>query len=70
MAVPMQGTTVRVLIEVVGGNRGSGRSRAGSHEHGNLIAAEKAGQVNNCNVKTGDTVGGRDVVVVIESGSS
>ena len=67
VTVPMQGTVVKVLVEV-GQAVAVGESvivlEAMKME--NNIAAEKAGTVKEVKVKAGDTVGAGDVVVLIE----
>ena len=67
VTVPMQGTVVKVLVEV-GQAVAVGESvivlEAMKME--NNIAAEKAGTVKEIKVKEGDTVGAGDVVVIIE----
>jgi acetyl-CoA/propionyl-CoA carboxylase biotin carboxyl carrier protein len=67
VAVPMQGTIVKVLVEV-GDEVTVGQAVVvlEAMKMENQIAAEKAGKVAKINVKPGDTVGGGDVVVVIE----
>jgi acetyl-CoA/propionyl-CoA carboxylase biotin carboxyl carrier protein len=67
VAVPMQGTIVKVLVEV-GDEVAIGQAVVvlEAMKMENQIAAEKAGKVVKINVKPGDTVGGGDVVVVIE----
>ncbi|MEM9135074.1 MAG: acetyl-CoA carboxylase biotin carboxylase subunit [Actinomycetota bacterium] len=67
VTVPMQGTVVKVLVEV-GQEVESGETvivlEAMKME--NNVAAEKAGTVKEVKVAAGDSVGGGDVVVVIE----
>lgn len=67
VAVPMQGTIVKVLVEV-GQDVEAGQAVVvlEAMKMENQITAEKAGKVTKVNVKPGDTVGGGDVVVVIE----
>ena len=67
VAVPMQGTIVKVLVEV-GQQVQSGQSVVvlEAMKMENQIEADKAGTVKAINVKPGDTVGAGDVVVVIE----
>ena len=67
VAVPMQGTIVKVLVEV-GDEVTVGQAVVvlEAMKMENQISAEKAGKVAKINVKPGDTVGGGDVVVVIE----
>jgi len=66
VAAPMQGTIVKVLVEV-GQSVESGQAvivlEAMKME--NQIQAEKSGTVKEIKVKAGDTVGGGDVLVVI-----
>jgi acetyl-CoA/propionyl-CoA carboxylase biotin carboxyl carrier protein len=67
VTVPMQGTIVKILVEV-------GQSVAvgdavvvlEAMKMENQITAEKAGVIKEIKVATGDTVGGGDVVAVIE----
>ena len=67
VAVPMQGTVVKVLVEV-GQEVEAGETvivlEAMKME--NNVSAEKAGKVTEVRVAAGDSVGGGDVVVVIE----
>lgn len=67
VTVPMQGTVVKVLVEV-GQEVESGETvivlEAMKME--NNVAAEKAGTVKEVKVAAGDSVGGGDVVVIIE----
>ncbi len=65
--VPMQGTIVKVLVEV-GQQVEEGQAVVvlEAMKMENQIAAEKAGTVKEIKVKAGDTVGAGDVVVVIE----
>ena len=67
MSVPMQGTIVKVLVEV-GQTVEAGQSVVvlEAMKMENQIEADKSGVVKAINVKTGDTVGAGDVVVVIE----
>ena len=67
VAVPMQGTIVKVLVEV-GQAVESGQSVVvlEAMKMENQIEADKSGTVKAVNVKPGDTVGAGDVVVVIE----
>ena len=67
VAVPMQGTIVKVLVEV-GQQVESGQSVVvlEAMKMENQIEADKSGTVKSINVKPGDTVGAGDVVVVIE----
>ena len=65
--VPMQGTIVKVLVEV--GQEvevGAGIVVLEAMKMENQIAAEKAGTVKEIKVSPGQTVGGGDVVAVIE----
>jgi acetyl-CoA/propionyl-CoA carboxylase, biotin carboxylase, biotin carboxyl carrier protein len=67
VAVPMQGTIVKVLVEVgqeVTAGQGVVVLEAMKME--NQINADKDGVVKEIKVAPGDTVGGGDVVVVIE----
>jgi len=65
--VPMQGTIVKVLVEV-GQDVAEGQAVVvlEAMKMENQINAEKAGKVKEIKVKAGDTVGAGDVVVVIE----
>ena len=67
MTVPMQGTVVKVLVEV-GQTVEAGQAvivlEAMKME--NNIVAEKSGRVTEVKVKAGDTVGAGDIVVVVE----
>ena len=67
VAVPMQGTIVKVLFEV-GQEVQAGQSVVvlEAMKMENQIEADKSGKVTAINVKPGDTVGSGDVVVVIE----
>jgi acetyl-CoA/propionyl-CoA carboxylase biotin carboxyl carrier protein len=67
VAVPMQGTIVKVLVEV-GQEVQAGQSVVvlEAMKMENQIEADKSGKVTAINVKPGDTVGSGDVVVVIE----
>ena len=67
IAVPMQGTIVKVLVEV-GQAVEAGQSVVvlEAMKMENQIEADKSGTIKAINVKTGDTVGAGDVVVVIE----
>ena len=67
IAVPMQGTIVKVLVEV-GQAVEAGQSVVvlEAMKMENQIEADKSGTVKVVNVKPGDTVGAGDVVVVIE----
>jgi acetyl-CoA/propionyl-CoA carboxylase biotin carboxyl carrier protein len=67
VAVPMQGTIVRVLVAV--GDTvavGDGICVLEAMKMENAINAEKAGVVKEVRVAAGDSVGGGDVVAVIE----
>ena len=67
VTVPMQGTIVKVLVEV--GQEvevGAGIVVLEAMKMENQIAAEKAGTVKEIKVSPGQTVGGGDVVAVIE----
>ncbi len=65
--VPMQGTIVKVLVEV-GQAVEAGQSVVvlEAMKMENQIEADKSGTVKAVNVKPGDTVGAGDIVVVIE----
>jgi acetyl-CoA/propionyl-CoA carboxylase, biotin carboxylase, biotin carboxyl carrier protein len=67
VTVPMQGTIVKVLVEV--GQEveiGQGIVVLEAMKMENQIAADKAGTVKEIKVAPGDTVGGGDVVAIIE----
>jgi acetyl-CoA/propionyl-CoA carboxylase biotin carboxyl carrier protein len=67
VTVPMQGTIVKVLVEV--GQQvevGQGVVVLEAMKMENQIAAEKAGTVKEIKVQPGQTVGGGDVVAVID----
>ncbi|MCE2763564.1 MAG: acetyl-CoA carboxylase biotin carboxylase subunit [Ilumatobacteraceae bacterium] len=66
VAVPMQGTIVKVLVEV-GQDVEAGQAVVvlEAMKMENQILAEKSGKVSEVKVKAGDTVGSGDVVVVI-----
>ena len=65
--MPMQGTIVKVLVEVGDAvEAGQAVVVLEAMKMENQIAAEKAGTVKEIKVAPGDTVGGGDVVVVIE----
>ena len=67
MTVPMQGTIVKVLVEVGQAVEvGQGIVVLEAMKMENQINAEKAGTVKAIKVAPGDTVGGGDVVAVIE----
>nr|MBA3604863.1 biotin/lipoyl-binding protein [Acidimicrobiia bacterium] len=67
VTVPMQGTIVKVLVEL-GQEVEVGQSIVvlEAMKMENQIAADKAGTVKEIKVAAGDTVGGGDVVAVIE----
>ncbi len=67
VAAPMQGTIVKVLVEV-GATVEAGQAVVvlEAMKMENQIQAEKAGTVKEIKVAAGDTVGGGDVLVVIE----
>jgi acetyl-CoA/propionyl-CoA carboxylase, biotin carboxylase, biotin carboxyl carrier protein len=67
IAVPMQGTIVKVLVEV-GQAVEAGQSVVvlEAMKMENQIEADKSGTIKAVNVKPGDTVGAGDIVVVIE----
>jgi acetyl-CoA/propionyl-CoA carboxylase, biotin carboxylase, biotin carboxyl carrier protein len=67
VTVPMQGTIVKVLVEV-GQEVEAGQPIVvlEAMKMENQIAAEKAGTVKEIKVSPGDTVGGGDVVAVID----
>jgi len=67
VAAPMQGTIVKVLVEV-GQAVEAGQSVVvlEAMKMENQIEADKSGTIKAVNVKPGDTVGAGDVVVVIE----
>ena len=63
----MQGTIVKILVEVGQDvDVGQGVVVLEAMKMENQINADKAGTVKEIKVSTGDTVGGGDVVVVIE----
>ena len=63
----MQGTIVKVLVEVGEAvEAGQGVVVLEAMKMENQIAAEKAGTVKEIKVTAGQTVGGGDVVAVIE----
>ena len=67
VAVPMQGTIVKVLVEVGQTiENGAPVVVLEAMKMENQINAEKAGVVKEIRVKAGDTVGAGDIVVVIE----
>jgi acetyl-CoA/propionyl-CoA carboxylase biotin carboxyl carrier protein len=67
VTVPMQGTIVKVLVEVGQAvDVGEGIVVLEAMKMENQINAEKAGTVKAIKVAPGDTVGGGDVVAVIE----
>ena len=67
VAVPMQGTIVKVLVEV-GQDVEAGQAVVvlEAMKMENQIQAEKSGKVKEIKVTAGDTVGAGDIVVVIE----
>jgi len=67
VAVPMQGTIVRVLV-AVGDTVEIGQTICvlEAMKMENAIGADKAGTVTEVRVQEGDSVGGGDVVAVIE----
>ena len=67
VTVPMQGTIVKVLVEV-GQAVEAGQTVCvlEAMKMENNIAADKAGTVTEIKVAPGDSVGSGDVVVVIE----
>ena len=67
VTVPMQGTIVKVLVEV-GQSVEAGQAVVvlEAMKMENQIEAGKSGTVKSVNVKPGDTVGSGDIVVVIE----
>jgi acetyl-CoA/propionyl-CoA carboxylase biotin carboxyl carrier protein len=66
VAVPMQGTIIKVLVET-GDTVEEGQTVAilEAMKMENAVVAEKSGTVSEVRVSPGDTVGGGDVVVVI-----
>ncbi len=67
VSVPMQGTIVKILVEVGQAVEvGQGIVVLEAMKMENQINAEKAGTVKEIKVSTGDTVGGGDIVAVIE----
>lgn len=67
ISVPMQGTIVKVLVEVGQAvEAGASVVVLEAMKMENQIEADKSGTVKAVNVKPGDTVGAGDVVVVIE----
>ncbi len=67
VTVPMQGTIVKVLVEVGQAVEvGQGVVVLEAMKMENQIAAEKAGTIKEIKVTPGQTVGGGDVVAVIE----
>jgi len=67
VAVPMQGTIVKILVEVGQAvEAGQAVVVLEAMKMENQIEADKSGTVTAINVSTGDTVGSGDVVVVIE----
>ena len=67
VAVPMQGTVVKVLVEVGQAvEAGTAVIVLEAMKMENNITTEKSGTVKEVKVKAGDTVGAGDVVVVVE----
>ena len=67
VAVPMQGTIVKILVEVGQAvEAGAAVVVLEAMKMENQITCEKAGTVKEIKVTTGDTVGAGDIVVVIE----
>ena len=67
VTVPMQGTIVKVLVEVGQAVEiGQAVVVLEAMKMENQIAAEKAGTIKEIKVSPGDTVGGGDVVATIE----
>jgi acetyl-CoA/propionyl-CoA carboxylase biotin carboxyl carrier protein len=67
VTVPMQGTIVKVLVEIGQAvDVGQGIVVLEAMKMENQINAEKAGTIRSIKVAPGDTVGGGDVVAVIE----
>jgi acetyl-CoA/propionyl-CoA carboxylase biotin carboxyl carrier protein len=67
VTVPMQGTIVKVLVEVGQAvDAGQAVVVLEAMKMENQILAEKSGKVKEIKVATGDTVGAGDIVVVIE----
>ncbi len=67
VAVPMQGTIVKVLVEIGQAiENGAPVIILEAMKMENQINAEKSGVVKEIKVKAGDTVGAGDIVVVIE----
>ena len=67
VAVPMQGTIVKILVEV--GQQvtaGQGVVVLEAMKMENQINADKDGEIREIKVAPGDTVGGGDVVIIIE----
>jgi acetyl-CoA/propionyl-CoA carboxylase, biotin carboxylase, biotin carboxyl carrier protein len=65
--VPMQGTIVKVLVEVGQAvEAGQPVVVLEAMKMENQITAEKSGTVKEVRVKPGDTVGAGDVAVVVE----
>ena len=65
--VPMQGTIVKVLVEVGQAVEvGAGIVVLEAMKMENQINADKAGTVKEIQVAAGDTVGGGDVLAIIE----
>ena len=67
--VPMQGTIIKVLVEVGDSvEAGDPICVLEAMKMENNILAEKAGQVKEVRVTTGDSVGNGDVIAIIEIG--
>ncbi|NDF23722.1 MAG: biotin/lipoyl-binding protein, partial [Actinobacteria bacterium] len=67
VTAPMQGTIVKVLVEVGKAvSVGDAVVVLEAMKMENQLQAEKAGTVKSINVKAGDKVGAGDVLVVIE----
>ncbi|HIG24462.1 MAG TPA: biotin/lipoyl-binding protein, partial [Acidimicrobiia bacterium] len=67
VTVPMQGTIVKVLVEVGDTvEAGDPICVLEAMKMENSIAAEKAGTVTEVRISVGDSVGGGDVVAVVE----
>ena len=69
VAVPMQGTVVKIEVEVGQAvEAGDTLLVLEAMKMENNIAADIAGTITEVSVAVGDTVGGGDVVVIIEAG--
>ncbi|MEO6651238.1 MAG: biotin/lipoyl-containing protein [Ilumatobacteraceae bacterium] len=67
VTVPMQGTIVKLLVEVGDSVEiGQGIVVLEAMKMENQINTEKAGTIKEIKVAAGDTVGGGDVVAVVE----